>query len=108
MFIFVYIGGIALVGVILLKILQKLTTGTSLSDRIKEELDKKKKTFCFNGAIRSYSVAFIKLGIASSIQIMMQVSGSPYVKEGERVKSNFIFSCLVASVPVFYAFNWYS
>jgi len=94
MFIFVFIGGVALVGLILVYILSKVTTGTSLSDRIKEELNIKRKAFFFNGAIRSYSVAFIKLGIASSIQIMMQVSGSPYVKQSERVNSICIFTFL--------------
>lgn len=71
MFIFAFFGCVALVGLLLVYILSKLVTGTSLSDRIKEEINKKRKAFFFNGAIRSYSVMYIKLGIASSIQIMM-------------------------------------
>jgi len=107
MFIYIFFGGVALVGLILVYILSKVTTGTSLSDRIKEELNIKRKAFFFNGAIRSYSVAFIKLGIASSIQIMMQVSGSPYVKQSERVNSICIFTFLSSSIVGFYTLIWW-
>jgi len=50
-FIFVFIGVTALAVIILANMLQKLMTGNSLGDRIKEELNKKKKAFFFNGAI---------------------------------------------------------
>jgi len=51
MFIFVYIGGITLALITLIYLLQKLMTGLSLGDRIKERLNKQKKAFLFNGAI---------------------------------------------------------
>jgi len=108
MFIFAFIGGVVLIGLLLAFISSKLMTGTSLSDRIKEEINKKKKAFFFNGAIRSYSVAYIKLGIASSIQIMMQVSGSPYVKASERVNSICIFLFLSSSIVGFYTLIWWN
>jgi len=108
MFIFIFIGGLALVGIILLNVVSKLMTGLSLGDRIKKELNKKKKAFFFNGAIRSYSVTFIKLGIASSIQIIMLVSDSPFIKEEERVMSICIFTCLVVSIAVSYIFVLYN
>jgi len=51
MFIFVFIGGLALLGIILLNVFSIVLTGLSLGDRIKEVLSKKKKDFFFNGAI---------------------------------------------------------
>jgi len=108
MFIFVLIGGLALVFILLLFIAVKLLTGSSLADRIKEVLNNKIKYFFFNGAIQSYLVAFIKLGVASSIQIIMIVSLSPYVKDGERVSSICIYSFLILSVVGFFIFVRYN
>ena len=80
MFIFIFFGFVAVVAVILALIAFLVFKGTSVSEIIKTKLLDFKKAFLFNGMIRSFSVSFIKLGIASSIQIAMLVTGSKYLK----------------------------
>ena len=104
MFIYIFFAAIGLVLVILLYIFSKLFIGTALGDKVKKKLSDGKNKFLWNGAIRSFSVSFIKLGIASSIQIMMQVSDSNFIKEGEKIQSLVIFSFLVISIIFFYVF----
>ena len=80
MFIFIFFGVVALVAVILALVAFLIFKGTSISEIIKTKLFDVKKAFFFNGVIRSFSVSFIKLGIAASIQIAMLVTGSKFLK----------------------------
>jgi hypothetical protein len=56
-----------------------------LGDRLKKLLVSTKKKFIFNGIIKSYSISFMKLGVAAGIQMMMMVGNSPYLKESEKI-----------------------
>jgi hypothetical protein len=64
---------VVLAFIILALVANQLFKGLSLGNKIKENLTDFKKKFFFNGMIRSLSVSFLKLGIASSIQIMMLI-----------------------------------
>ena len=81
MFIFIFFGVVALVAVIIALMAFLIFKGTSVSEIIKTKLFDIKKAFLFNGMIRSFSVSFIKLGIAASIQIAMLVTGSKLLKQ---------------------------
>ena len=106
MFIFVFLGGIFVVFIILAFIVSKIFQKTSLGEKLKMFLTNTKKKMVFNGMIRSFSVSYIKLGVASSIQIMMIVNASQFIKEGERVNSLIIFSLMWASLFAIYIFIW--
>jgi hypothetical protein len=67
MFIFIFFGAVALVILIVAIVALLVFKGTSISEFIKTKLINFKNVFVFNGAIRSFSVSFIKLGIAASI-----------------------------------------
>lgn len=108
MFIFMFLGGVFFFLLILAYITKIMFQKFQLGKKIEEKLLDFKKKFIFNGVIRSFSVSFVKLGIASSIQIMMLVSDSPYLKEQEKRNSLIIFSFLVSSIAFFYIFIWFN
>jgi hypothetical protein len=108
MFIYIFFAGVGVVAVILLYIASKLFTFSTIGAKIKQQLQSIKKKFVFNGAIRSFTVSYIKLGIAASIQIMMQLSGSEFINPKERTNSIAIISVLSLSIIFFYIFIWYN
>ena len=108
MFIFLFVGGVFLVILILAFIIKYVFYKYALGKKIEEKILEFMTKFIWNGVIRSFSVSYIKLGIASSIQIMMLVSGSQYLKENEKRNSLIIFSFLGFSILYFYAFIWYN
>jgi hypothetical protein len=67
MFIFIFLAGVVLAIVIIAIIVMIPMIKTKVGLAIKTKLMDFKKGFIFNGIIRSYSVSFIKLGIAASI-----------------------------------------
>jgi hypothetical protein len=106
-FIFVFISVVVLIFIILGLVASLLFKGLSLGNIIKEKLIDFKEKFFFNGMIKSFSVSFLKLGIASSIQIMMLINTSPYLKPKEKRNSLIIFSGLLLSIFILYFFIWY-
>jgi MFS family permease len=106
MFIYIFLAGVFVVFVILAYIASKIFQKYSVGDKLKKMLiNTRKKTF-FNGMIRSFSISYIKLGVASSIQIMMMVNASQFIKEAERINSLVIFSFMWLSLFAIYFFIW--
>jgi hypothetical protein len=77
-----------------------------LGEKLREILTSTRKKMIFNGMIRSYSISFIKIGVASSIQIMMMVNASQFIKEAERINSLINFSLLWLTLFAIYFFIW--
>ena len=67
LFIFIFFACVALVILILALVTALCFYRTRITPLIMEKLKATKDKFFFNGAIRSYQISFIKLGIAASI-----------------------------------------